>query len=103
MDSSTESVRVSILGNEYSLRSDADSASAQKVAEYVRRKMTETHQQVASRDRLKVAIVSAMNMAGELFEVQARNKEQADYVDELEEKAKSLTRRISSVLEDIRG
>ena len=60
MGSSGESVRVTIYGDEYSIKSDADVATTKKIAEYVNLKIGEVQSHIASRDRIKVAVLSAM-------------------------------------------
>ena len=48
---------------------------------------------------MKIAVLSAMNIAGELFEFKARYEESARKINDLEQKLASLTQKIDGVLE----
>jgi len=69
MSSSMESVRVVIFGTEYSIKGDVDVETTRQVARYVNSKMAEIHENSASRDNVKIAVLSALNIAGELFDL----------------------------------
>jgi cell division protein ZapA len=98
MDSSMESVRVVIFGVEYSIKADVDIETTRSVAKYVSSKMSQIHESTTSRDHLKVAVLSALNIAGELFEIKARNEENARKISELQEKIASLNNKIDGAL-----
>jgi len=100
MGSSKESVRVVIFGVEYSIKSDVDTETTKLVAQYVNSKITEIHQNTASRDDLKVAVLTLLNVAGELFELKTKHNECAGKVNELEEKIAALTRKIGVAIEN---
>lgn len=99
MDSSMESVRVIIFGVEFSIKSDVDVETTRQIARFVNSKMSEIHENTASRDHLKVAVLSALNIAGELFELKAKHEEDTRNIDVLQEKIASLTHKIDGVLE----
>ena len=63
------SVRVEIFGSEYRIRGDADPESIQEIAHYVDSKMREVSTETSLSSSLKVAILAALNIAGELFRV----------------------------------
>jgi cell division protein ZapA len=87
------SVKVEIYGSEYRIRGDADPESIQEIAHYVDSKMREVDSETALGSSLKVAILAALNIAGELFrERDDRNKLLA----EVEERAEELTHEIES-------
>ncbi len=96
---SMESVRVVIFGVEYSIKSDADPDITKQVAQYVNSKINEIHEKTASRDNLKVAVLSLLNIAGELFELKARQNKYAGKVDELESKIADITNKIDVALD----
>lgn len=96
---SMESVRVVIFGVEYSIKSDADPDITKQVAQYVNSKITEIHEKTASRDNLKVAVLSLLNITGELFELKAKHIDCAGKVDELESKIAALTDKIGIALD----
>lgn len=69
------SVTVTIFGQEYTLRGDADSEYVQKVAAYVDRKMQEVGDGSQLASTAKVAILAAVNIADELFRERQRRQE----------------------------
>ena len=52
----------------------------------VNSKMAEIHENTASRDHMKIAVMSALNIAGEYFEYKAKYEEGARKLNELQEK-----------------
>jgi|WetSurMetagenome_2_1015567.scaffolds.fasta_scaffold00022_72 cell division protein ZapA len=94
MNQSSGSVRVTILGDEYLIKGDVDIETTKQVAEYVNGKMEEIQAGVASRDRVKIAVLSAMNIAGELLESRKNCDEHKAKLDAFEEKAETLARKI---------
>lgn len=100
MGSSKESVRVVIFGVEYSIKSDVDTEITKQVAKYVNSKIAETFESTASRDNMKLAVLSALNIAGELFEFKAKYDDSARKISELEEKISALTQKIDVVLDN---
>ena len=87
MSPSSDSVRVKIYGDEYSIKGDVDIETTKKVAEYVNSKMEEIQASVASREKLKIAVLSAMNIAGELLDYKSKCEEYLKKLDEVEERA----------------
>jgi cell division protein ZapA len=76
MDSPSQGIRVTIFGDEYSLKGDVDAETTRQVAAYVDRKILELQGKSASRDKLKIAILSALNIAGELFDHKSKAEQQ---------------------------
>lgn len=99
MGSSTESVRVIIYGDEYSIKGDADIETTKKVAEYVNLKMEEVQNSVTSRDKVKVAVLSAMNIAGELLGFKEKYERYLNKYEELQKKAAAISQRIDDNVE----
>jgi len=93
---SSESVRVVIFGTEYSIKGDADAETTRQVAEYVNSKIAEVHKMTASRDNIKIAVLSALNIAGELFETKAKYEEELKKLQQYQDKIKSLNSKIES-------
>lgn len=60
-------VRVSILGEEYAIRSDAPAARTRQVAEYLDRVIRQVLTTGAVVDTQKAAILAALQITGELF------------------------------------
>lgn len=98
MGSSIESVRVNIFGNEYSVKSDTDPNTTKQIAHFVNSKMLEIQEQSSLRDNMKIAVLSALNIAGELFEVKTRHDESVSKINELEEKIALLSKKIDGAL-----
>jgi cell division protein ZapA len=89
------SVKVEIYGSEYRIRGDADPEYIQEIAHYVDSKMREVTTETSLGSSLKVAILTALNIAGELFrERDDRNKLLA----QVEERAEELTQVLDSEL-----
>ncbi|MBD3390717.1 MAG: cell division protein ZapA [Chitinivibrionales bacterium] len=98
MDAGADSVRVYICGDEYSIKGDVDIETTKQVAEYVDRKMMEFQKNITSRDKLKVAVLSALNIAGELFEQKRQRESAAKKLEELHEKSSEIGTKIDSCL-----
>jgi cell division protein ZapA len=90
-NSTMNSVKVEIHGAEYRIRGDADPEHIQEIAHYVDSKMREVSKETSLGSTLKVAILAALNIAGELFrERDDRNKLLAQVEERAEELARSL-------------
>lgn len=95
---SSERINVYIQGDEYTIKADVDSNTARQVAEYVNSKINEIQESTAARDRIKVSVLAAMNIAGELFEIKQRMNILQMHVDELEAKTGNLNHKIDQYL-----
>ncbi|MCL2219901.1 MAG: cell division protein ZapA [Chitinispirillia bacterium] len=94
---SSESVRVKIFNLDFHLRSDTDPETTRLVANYVNTKITELQELTASGDNVKIAVLCALNIAGELFEAKAKYEAEVQKVQEYESKIKSINDKIGSV------
>jgi cell division protein ZapA len=101
MSLSRESVQVIIYGDEYSIKGDADSDTVKKIAEFVTDKMSEVQNSIASRDKVKVAVLSAMNIAEELLAYKEKCQEYLNKCEELQKKAVALGRKIDGTIENV--
>ena len=91
------SVKVQIFGAEYRIRGDADPESIEEIAHYVDSKMGEVSAATSVSSSLKVAILAALNIAGELFrEREDRNRLLA----QVHERAEELKNSLDSELEE---
>jgi cell division protein ZapA len=99
MGSSGESVRVTIYGDEYSIKSDVDGETTKKIAEYVNLKIGEVQSHIASRDRIKVAVLSAMNIAAELMCYKEKCEKYLNKCEELQKKAEAIHQTIDDCTE----
>jgi cell division protein ZapA len=101
MGSSSESVRVTIYGDEYSIKGDADGETTKKIADFVNLKINEVQSHVASRDRVKVAILSAMNIAAELMCYKEKCEQYLNKCQELQKKAEAIHQTIDNCTEHL--
>jgi cell division protein ZapA len=99
MGSSMESVRVVIFGSEYSIKGDVDIETTRKVARYVNSKMAEIHENTASRDNVKIAVLSALNIAGELFELKDKQETGAQQISAINDRVALITNKIDDALQ----
>ncbi len=86
-------VKVNIYGNEYNICGDADPEYINKLAEYINTRMEETNRNISNGNVLQIAILTALNIADEYFQLQ---NIRGDISGDLEQKANALI----SLLED---
>jgi cell division protein ZapA len=88
-------VKVNIYGDEYPIRGFGEPEYIIRVADYVDRKMRE----IASRSKYKspdkIAILTALNIAGELFDLEAQK---SDSLTEVESRAQNILELLDSKL-----
>ena len=89
MDDNDQSfVRVSIFGQEYTVKAQADSRYIADVAEYVDSKMNEVSEGLPSnQSELRIAILTAMGSTDELFSLR---REKENMVSDVEDRATSM-------------
>ena len=93
-----QTTRVVIFGTEYSIKSDVDVETTRKVARYVNSKMAEITESISSRDNSKIAVLSALNIAGELFELKDKKENGAREITEERDRAAAITKKIDAAL-----
>jgi cell division protein ZapA len=70
-------VKVNIFGSEYTLRAtDADNGEIYRIAEYVDGKMREIQAVKPNRPLHQIAILTALNITGELFKLREQGTEE---------------------------
>ncbi len=80
-------VRVTIFGNQYHIQGDADPEYILHLADYVNERMEEVCHNISSGNTAQIAILAALNIADEYFQL----KEKKAYASsELERKAENL-------------
>ena len=84
-------VEIKVFGQTYTVRTDADEAHIQKVAQYVNEKMDEVTKNTKSVSSLNVAILTALNIADDL--IREREKGSA-FLQEVERKSNDLVEKI---------
>ena len=74
--------KVEIFGQSYVIRGETDSDYTRKLAEYVDGKMREVATKASSISSLNAAILAALNIANELYELREKHREERDMIDE---------------------
>ena len=83
----TSSVKVTIFGQTYTIKGDTDPGYMLELAEYVNSKMEEVSSGIASTNSVQVAILVALNIADECFQLK---KLKSGNESAIEEKARTL-------------
>lgn len=95
-------IQVTIFGKEYTLRSDAGEEHIKRIAYYLDEKMKMLASQLAKKDPLKIAVLSALNIADELFRERAEKEKILSAVDKeainLQETLQDLKDEIQSMM-----
>ena len=88
MDGNENFVKVTIYGQEYTIKAPADATYIKNIAEYVDEKMRKVQEELSTPQvPAKVAILAAMNISDDLFAIK-RNHEKSN--NEVERKVSSL-------------
>ncbi len=66
-------VRVNIYGQSYNIKGDAPSEYIQQLADYVNGKMEEVSSSASAVNSLQIAILAALNIADEFYQVKSIN------------------------------
>jgi cell division protein ZapA len=96
MEMATVRATVEVFGVRLGLRADGEAAKLQDLARYVDRRMREVADQTSSVDTIKISILTALNIADELF--REREKDQDVRHRKLEEQAERLVLKLEDVL-----
>ena len=82
-------IKVSIMGQEYNIRTDADQNYIEKVAKFVEDRMKEIQNAAPdTTSQLRIAVLAAMNVTDEYFTVKRQKNE---VVDKLESKTIAMS------------
>ena len=75
-------VKVSIFGQEYTVKAPADPAYIQSIAEYVNSKMKEVQDELpTAQSSTRIAILASMNITDELFNIRKTKENEKSEVD----------------------
>ena len=94
-------VKVRILDREYLVTSEEDQEQVQRIAEYVNEKLREVQDSTEGLSEKKMAILAALNIAGEYFNLlkeRADLKERDDLLARLRQRTELLIHNIDSVM-----
>jgi len=89
-------VRVEILGREYTIKSDEGEERVRKIAEYVNEKLNRISESTKTVSTLNVAILAAMDIANEYFQVLEGHSNLTQKVEKIEVKSGHLIEMINS-------
>lgn len=87
MDKKQSKIIVNIFGQSYTLIGDANHDYMLRIAKFVDMKMKEVSKTTAGLDQLKIAILAAVNISNELFQLRETTSEWEKVV---QEKSQSL-------------
>ena len=82
MNTPEKSVRVEIYDQSYEIRGDLDSKYLRNVAQYVDGKMRSITEKGQVIDSLRVAVLAALNIADEYYQLKARHETHEDRVNQ---------------------
>jgi cell division protein ZapA len=99
MEKMTSTVRVNIYGDEYPIKGAADPEHIQKIAAFVNERMKAVSEKAPPRDKLRIAVLAAINIASELFEVKGeRGSDVRKKLSEFEIKTEELSKKIAEII-----
>ena len=87
---------VEIFGQRLGLRADGDAARLEELARFVDNRMREVADRSSSVDTVKIAVLTALNLADELF--QERETDQDARQERLEEQAERLVLKLDEAM-----
>ncbi len=97
-------IQVNIFGKEYTLKSDVGEEHIKNVARYLDEKMKMFAGHLSKQDPLKIAVLSALNIADELFrerkEKELRQKETDQELEEILETVSYLEKELKIVISE---
>lgn len=88
-----ENIVITILGKEYSIKSDVEKDSLDRIASHLNKKVDEIVKTTKTVTTHNILILAAMNIADEYFQEKSRNQALISYV---ENKSDSLANHINS-------
>jgi cell division protein ZapA len=90
MSTKRNAVKVTILNEDYNIRSDTSVEHTRAVAEYVDRAIRQVMASGTIVETNKAAILAALQIAGELFEARENSRELSGSIRSLSEETRSL-------------
>ena len=93
-------VQVQILGQQLSIRGEADQAYILGVAGYVDRKMREITEKLPVASLSKVAILASLNIADELFKERASTERDGTNQEDLAKRLNAVIHRLDQLIDE---
>jgi cell division protein ZapA len=87
-------INVEIYGQQYQIKAGADPEYIQNVARYVDMKMREIASSLPTVDSLKIAVLAALNITDEFFQLKLQNR---DVDRELERRTEAMNQILDSI------
>lgn len=87
-------IHVEIYGQQYQIKAGADPEYIQNVARYVDLKMREIASSLPTVDSLKIAVLAALNITDEFFQLKLQNR---DVDRELERRTEAMNQILDSI------
>ena len=97
VDDKSNATRVTIFGETYSIRSQAEPAYTIRVAEHIDRTMQTIKNQIGMQDPLKIAILASMSITDDLFQTRDKVEKQDE---EIENRCNSLLNLVEAYLDE---
>jgi cell division protein ZapA (FtsZ GTPase activity inhibitor) len=89
-------VRVNIGGEEYTIKGKViDPAVISEIAAFVNEKFKEADKMVPSKEKYRIAVLAAFNIAGELFEARQEQALHSNTLKEYQTRTKELSEKLS--------
>jgi cell division protein ZapA len=96
-ESREQTIRVTILGQDYPIRAEADADYIREIAVFLDQRMRLIHQAEPDRSSLKVAVLAALNLTDEVFTLR---REKQELLDRCEQKVREFTEHLRLGLQD---
>ena len=96
--SETQRVEVEILGQKYTIRSEADPKYVRELAAYVEKRVKGVEGQVRGQDPVKALALAALYIADELFRARAAGAE-----GQINARAADIERLVDAALDEVRN
>lgn len=103
----TDSSEITVYGKTYKIKADLASVNPQKLADFVNEKMHELSNGKPKPSTIDLAILTALNIAGELFEIKENSKRETTDMKsgqkEADQKARHLVQMVEKELGHIQS
>ena len=77
-------VKVTILGEDFTLSGEKPVETIKEIADYVNRKMKQIDELIPSSSYKKIAVLAALNIAEEMWEMKEKTKDSEVFLDKTE-------------------
>ncbi len=99
----SEKNQITVYGKTYKIKTDLDSVNPQDLADYVNDKMHELSSGKTKPSKIDLAILTALNIAGELFEINTTAKQEMTLKKSDQKEADQKVRHLVQMVEEELG